>query len=142
MTPATPKPPGQRRRRNADQAAWRSLPAAGRDGKVPALPGASKLGKTARDWWATVWTSPMSNVYLAADIPALTRAAGLVAKAASGEASGTELGELRQLEDRFGLSPLARRRLQWEIERADDRPAPVPVSNDREARLRLEEGKR
>lgn len=32
--------------------------------------------------------------------------------------SAAHLGEMRQLEDRLGLSPLSRRRLQWEIERA------------------------
>jgi hypothetical protein len=29
------------------------------------------------------------------------------------------LAEMRQLEDRLGLSPLSRRRLQWEIEQAE-----------------------
>ena len=29
------------------------------------------------------------------------------------------LGEIRQIEDRLGLSPLAMRRLQWEIESAE-----------------------
>jgi hypothetical protein len=33
-----------------------------------------------------------------------------------------------QLEDRFGLSPLARRRLQWEIDDAE--PAVQPPSDD------------
>jgi hypothetical protein len=32
------------------------------------------------------------------------------------------LSEARQLEDRFGLSPMARRRLQWEVARAGAEP--------------------
>src|SRR4051812_15935594 len=120
----TPKPPGQRRRANTDAPQWRTLPASGRTGRAPALPGASSLPREARDWWATVWRSPMAAVYVAADVPALIRAARLVAKSAEGAANAAELAELRQLEDRFGLSPLARRRLQWEIEQAGaERPA-------------------
>jgi hypothetical protein len=134
----TPKPPGQRTRPNARQKDWQKLPAAGREGAAPELPNAAQIGKPARDWWTAVWSSPMATVYLDADVPALVRAARLVAKEASGKASATELGELRQLEDRYGLSPLARRRLQWEIEqaKADEKsPAVVPHSAARQRRL-------
>jgi hypothetical protein len=34
---------------------------------------------------------------------------------ARGEANATLRGEIRHLEDRFGLNPMARRRLGWEI---------------------------
>jgi hypothetical protein len=81
----------------------------------------------------------MASVYLDADVPALIRAARLVAREAEGSASATELGELRQLEDRFGLSPLARRRLQWEIEQAQGEeraPDTLPHSESRRRRLR------
>ncbi len=57
-------------------------------------------------------------------MPALTRLARLLDVLEQGEPSALLLAEIRQLEDRFGLSPLARRRLQWEIERetSSDRP--------------------
>lgn len=118
VVPATPKPPGQRVRVNAEQPQWRRLPADGRAGRAPALAGSSSLPKAARDWWRDVWRSPMAAVFVEADVPALARACRLVAREVVGEASTGELAELRQLEDRFGLSPLARRRLQWEIEQS------------------------
>lgn len=62
----------------------------------------------------------MARVYLRADIPALIRLCQLIDVSASGPASPQELAEIRQLEDRFGLSPLARRRLQWEVDQASE----------------------
>jgi hypothetical protein len=71
-------------------------------------------------WWRLVWASPMAAVWLAADVPALERLARLLDKRERGSGPAAELAEIRQLEDRFGLSPLARRRLQWEVDRARD----------------------
>jgi hypothetical protein len=61
----------------------------------------------------------MAAVWLEADVPALVRLAALVDLADSGDMAPQVLAEIRQLEDRFGLSPLARRRLQWELEQGD-----------------------
>lgn len=110
-----PKPAAQRRRRNKTPAAVK-LPSVIRVTEVPELVG--DFGLEARSWWATVWSSPMASVYLEADVPALTRLASLIDQAAKGDVGANVLAEIRQLEDRFGLSPLARRRLQWEIEQA------------------------
>ena len=99
------------------------------------------MSKTARDWWATVWASPMAVMYVAADVPGLARAAMLVDKAATDEVSAAELAELRQLEDRYGLSPKSRRALMWTVaDRLDDGPPSSPPKSDRERRLRVIEG--
>jgi hypothetical protein len=58
----------------------------------------------------------MAAVWLEADVPGLVRLASLVERASREDAPLTVLTEIRALEDRFGLSPLARRRLEWEIE--------------------------
>lgn len=110
-----PKPAGHRRRRNSSHVV--RLPAEP-GGEVPKLPGAGKLLGSTREWWAGVWRSPMAAVYLDADVPALVRLAGLIDVASRGEATAALLGEIRQMEDRYGLSPMARRRLQWEVEQA------------------------
>jgi hypothetical protein len=68
----------------------------------------------------------MAALWLEADVPSLVRLASLVELADAGDMAPQVLAEIRQLEDRFGLSPLARRRLQWELEQVaavEDRPA-------------------
>lgn len=117
--PAQPKPPGQRRRRNAGQSQWRQLPAEGRSGAAPDLPDLDWLDET-REWWETIWASPMATAWQPADVDALVRLARMRDADARGEGSTTALAQITALEDRFGLSPKARRALQWEISQADN----------------------
>jgi len=116
MPGPVPKPPGQRRRRNKAVKA-EQLPAISAKA-TPILPDSDGLLERTREWWKTVWSSPMAAVFLEADVAALARLASLVNRVHRGESSARLLGEIRALEDRFGLSPLARRRLQWEVDRA------------------------
>lgn len=68
----------------------------------------------------------MAVEYLAADVPGLVLLADLVDRFNWGDA--TLAAEIRLQRQCFGLTPLDRRRLQWEIERAEQaqkrRPAP------------------
>lgn len=112
--PPTPKPPGQRVRRNKDQPQWRSLSASGRNGRAPACP--TKWLAATKTWWKTIWASPMALAWVDADVPALLRLGSMIDLInRSTKPSSLMLGEIRQLEDRFGLSPKSRRMLQWEI---------------------------
>lgn len=150
----TPKPPGARRRRNLGQGQWQELPADGRKGKAPEPRTDRELGVIARRYWETIWSSPMAVTFTDADIQPLTRLAVLVDDRARSESAdglieivdawhdGSELrvivgefkgdGEIRQLEDRYGISPLARRRLQWEIKQGD--VVDLPRSRARDTR--------
>ena len=119
-----PKPASQRRRRNKAPAVVKL--ANRQPGKPPSLP--KGFSPAARKWWATVWASPMAVLWLEADVPSLVRLAALVELADSGEMAPQVLAEIRQLEDRFGLSPLARRRLQWELEQGAEAEA-GPAAN-------------
>lgn len=112
--PPPPKPPGTRRRRSSTQTSWRTLDAGARPGRVPALPVRRPAWQPAtRAWWRRVWRSPMAATYLEADLGALYRLAELVERFGRGELAVA--GELRQLEDRFGLTPKARQLLQWQV---------------------------
>lgn len=130
--PAQPKPPGQRRRRNAGQSQWRQLPAEGRVGDVPALPDYDWHEETLA-WWESAWSSPMATVWLDSDFDALVRLARLKDADARGEGSVAALAQITALEDRFGLSPKARRALQWEIVSADN-VAALPERGKRKLR--------
>jgi hypothetical protein len=120
--PPTPKPPGQRRRRNAGQSQWKELHESGRQGDPPKLPVGEWLDST-REWWRTIWCSPMATIWVDADVEPLTRLAVLKDEFDRGERN--QLTAIQNLEDRYGLSPKARRQLQWEIAKGEvvDLPA-------------------
>jgi hypothetical protein len=75
------------------------------------------------EWWADIWASPMAPEFDSSDIHGLFVLADLVnsywcepsAKARSGLAA-----EIRLQRQCFGLTPIDRRRLQWEISRGDE----------------------
>ena len=112
-----PKHPSERRRRNA-VAGIRTLPSEGSGLEAPPLPVELELSEWGRNYWIGLWESPMAVAWEPMDIPALIRLAVLQDAAISGTGSGAGLVEIRNLEDRFGLSPMARKRLQWEIAQA------------------------
>lgn len=117
-----PKPRGQRVKRGP-QAQWRDLPADGRKGKAPALPSSREWSQETRSWWRTIWASPMAVAWLDADVDPLVRLAALKDDWARGKAPAVALPAMQQLEDRFGLSPKARRALQWEVSKVEAEPA-------------------
>lgn len=129
------KSPEQRRRRNAE-GPTKVLPAEGKRGRPPKTHTDVVWGEHARAYWVAIWTSPMATTFTRTDEFALTRLCSLVdrrdrfesgdhevfaASAVDGEVTVVRGfdgdAEIRQLEDRYGLSPAARRKLQWEIER-------------------------
>lgn len=57
--------------------------------------------------------------------------AGLVVRAENFEASGALLGEVRMLEDRLGLSPMAMLRLRWEVVEEEPEHGPKPLTGIR-----------
>jgi hypothetical protein len=81
-------------------------------------------------WWGRVWTSAMSGQYLPTDVDGLGRVAILVDEFYRKPNKDT-LAEIRLQESRFGLSPLDRSRLQWEIQRGEEaekkRTPPAPA---------------
>ena len=71
------------------------------------------------EWWADIWASPMAPEFDSSDRHGLFILATLVDgfwKSPS-QALAAEIRLQRQC---FGLTPIDRRRLQWEIERVDE----------------------
>jgi hypothetical protein len=117
--------PGQRRKTRAGSGVWRTLAPPPADAPVPPMPSPHPRRRwtvEAQRAWMDWWSSPMASQWLEADQVALRRALRLVDEAARG-VRGTHTA-LTQLEDRLGLTPKARRYLQWEA-RSDFAPAPV-----------------
>jgi len=123
-------PPKKNARRTNARPDWVKLPAAGRAGHPPAWPMTGKPGKAVADLWASLWASPQAVAWERLGWSrVVARYTRLLLEAEKADAPVTLLGEVRQLEDRLGLSPMAMRRLQWEIEaeaqEAEGSPAEV-----------------
>lgn len=118
-----PKDPRLRQRRNrvATAAVLRELPRSERR-RTPSLPKRSDgqawhpLTKT---WWRDIWRSPMAAEYLRADLHGLYRLAMLVDRFWL-DPKPTLAAEIRLQQTCFGLTPLDRMRLRWEVERVEE----------------------
>lgn len=72
-----------------------------------------------RSWWADLWASPMAPEYDDSDKHGLFMLAVLV-DAFWLTPSEKLASEIRMQRQCFGLTPIDRRRLQWEIEKVDE----------------------
>jgi hypothetical protein len=118
--PPQPKDPSTRARRNRSSTAT-TLPASPSTAGAPELPeldDASWHPMTVA-WWRDVWSSPMASEYVTADAHGLFRLAMLVNDFWS-RPSKELAAEIRLQEQRYGLSPLDRRRLEWTVEQVDE----------------------
>jgi hypothetical protein len=74
-------------------------------------------------WWRDVWASPMAPEYDSSDRHGLFVLAVLVDDywiADTARERAALAAEIRLQRQCFGLTPIDRRRLQWEIERSDE----------------------
>lgn len=123
MPGPVPKPAALRQRRNRVAGAARlreETPRRKRAPRLPRRPGGWHA--MTRAWWRDVWHSPMAAEYLQADVHGLLRLAVLVDQFWA-EPSKDLAAEIRLQQQAFGLSPIDRRRLQWEVERLEEATA-------------------
>ncbi len=136
-----PLPNPDKVRRNAPTIPTTSLPATGREAPVPAAPFGYDLRAAGAAWWAWAWAQPQAcgwsdgDTYVLArraaledDLAALEAVRGLdVAdlddewRATIGRIASLATGrlalmkEMRELDDRLGLSPKGLAALRWKI---------------------------
>ena len=118
MASSIPKDPAFRQRRNrVATSAVLTLKQPERR-RVPRLPQGHVWHALTRSWWRDVWASPMAAEYLESDRHGLYILASLVDRywTAPTVALASEIRLQRQC---FGLTPIDRRRLQWEVERVE-----------------------
>lgn len=139
-----PKPASQRARRNKASTNARfetdELPI----GEAPDLgehPEGEHWHPRTLQFWRDVWESPMAPEFLRADTGGLFVLATLVDQFWK-KPSPYLAAEIRQSRKDFGLTPMDRRRLQWEIVRTEDalrkRPnPPVAPKKGGDPRLKL-----
>jgi hypothetical protein len=116
-----PKPETIRQRRN--KSASRALLMRGEVSRqrAPKLPDREdgEWHPMARQFWRTIWGSPMHYEFLRGDEPALLRLVDLVHQYWTTHKLDVAR-EIRMLEREFGLTPLSRRRLEWSVAQAEE----------------------
>lgn len=121
MPGPAPKHPTLRQRRNKD-VTRATLPAETsprkRPPKLPALPEHTWHPMT-KLWWRDVWQSPMAVEYLRADEHGLFRLAVLIDSFWK-MPSAKLAAEIRLQQQAFGLTPIDRRRLQWQVAQTEE----------------------
>lgn len=109
-----PKPAAQRRRRNTAPGEQSLRP--GDAIPAPKLP--FRVAAATASWWASIWASPMAPMWLPSDTHGLFMLADLMDSywTASDPAVKAKLStEIRLQSQRFGLSPIDRVRLRWNV---------------------------
>lgn len=112
---AYPKPDDQRVTRHPQKFGWVDLPSR-RDGAAPKLPPLRKWSAATRRWWRELWTTPQSTQWDQSGRTAIPMAV-LWQDMTDADPAKTPaiLAELRQHQDRHGLSPKAMLQLRWRI---------------------------
>ena len=88
----------------------------------PALP----LTEAGRELWDRVWSHPVAQLWSEADVGGLSRMVAMQSDPAS-HSDPKKLAEIRQLEDRYLLSPYARRAQRVELVDEDEEPVDAAV---------------
>lgn len=111
-------------RARANKTTTRAVLTPRKNPKIPVLPRGPQWYPVVREWWKRVWSSPMVDEWTDSDIDALYLAARLQQQFWDPETKDSTRNqtsaEIRQLMCQCGLTPMSRRSLQWEIERADE----------------------
>lgn len=143
MPGPAPKPANMRQNRSK-KSTRAVLSTVERTSKEPLLPNPDnrEFHELTLSWWHNVWSSPMAGEYLTTDIDGLGRVALLVDeyyKAPTGKSAKELMAEIRLQEARFGLSPVDRSRLQWEVAKGEEaqrkrQPAPNTTKSNKDPR--------
>lgn len=89
------------------------------DVEAPELPADGEWHALTLQWWADIWASPMAPEFEKSDKHGLFILATLVNEFWLSPTKDLA-AEIRLQRQAFGLTPMDRRRLQWEIERVDE----------------------
>lgn len=101
----------------------------GKSARIPELPKRRRKWRAETiAWWEDLWKSPMAVEYIEADLHQLYLLADLIDE--YWRLPAKELGKKKELANEirlqrqcFGLTPIDRRRLQWEVERGESASA-------------------
>jgi hypothetical protein len=123
MRGPVPKDPSVRARRN--RTSTNAILRIVTDAKVPALPADRQWHPYAAAWWTDAWSSPMRQEWTTSDEHGIVRLLALqhaywsTFDEGDYKALATLENSFNASSKMFGLSPMSRRALQWQIEQGE-----------------------
>lgn len=130
-----PPNPNSRKSLKGGNGEWVSLPADGYDGPIPDWPLMNEPSGGEADLWRSVWRTPQAAMWATSGFERVVARYVMVTVLSEVDPTAALLGEVRQMEDRLGLSPMALRRLQWVIDEPSSGSLAEVTSIDRYADL-------
>lgn len=124
MPGPAPKDSSVRARRN--KSTTRRTLSDDHDVEAPDLPEGVEWHPLTRRWWADLWASPMAPEYQSADLSGMFRVAMLQNDfwmAGTPKERAEIQVRLEKADADFGTNPLARRRLEWQIQSSEEAKA-------------------
>lgn len=122
MPGPAPKPNAARRNKTSTRATLSAV----HDVQAPLLPKGRQWDWQTESWWRDIWASPMAPEFDDSDKHGLFRLAVLVDDFWTADDANTRMklsAEIRMQGQCYGLTPIDRRRLQWEIDRGEEAEA-------------------
>lgn len=133
-----PAPSANPRRRNVRPGTVQ-LPAHGFDGPAPDWP-ISDADDAELEAWNSLWRLPQAAAWQQMNVArTVARYVRALIVAESRESTAFQLSEVRQLEDRLGLTPMSMLRLRWEVVADELAAAREPKKQSEAPRLRAVE---
>ena len=132
MPGPAPNPHARRRNKRPD---WLSLPADGYDGKMPGWPLGNDPSESESELWMSLWRTPQAAALIAGGFERVVARYVMITCLVESDPTAALLGEVRLLEDRLGLLPMAMNRLQWEVEEPSGNKLAEVIVSDRFADL-------
>ncbi len=129
MPGPAPKPAHLRRNKSAPMANTLKLPQGGRPGPPPDWPLTGKPTKAQLEVWEQLWRTPAAVAWERLEWSRAVARYVVVLVKAEKSLTGVLLSEVRQMEDRLGLSPMAMLRLRWEVVQDELAESRAPVQS-------------
>lgn len=110
-------PPKKNARFGKGKQGWHVLPVEGYQGPIPDWPLSTEPTAEEEEVWESVWRTPQATQWVDKGIDRTVARYCMVCVLVESDPTAALLGEMRQMDDRLGLSPMSLQRLQWEIGR-------------------------
>lgn len=114
---------------------WVNLPAEGYDGPLPSWPLMNEPSDYEMVLWRDTWRLPQAAMWADKGMNRVVARYVMACAIVEIETTAGMMSEIRQLEDRLGLSPMALKKLQWVIDRPSSGEVAEVTSIDRYADL-------